>query len=484
MAAVRRTFRFCASLFFFAAFSLVTAAQSAPRVPPTHDNFASRRSVAVPYAEFLLNAGEATLEGGEPPHPCAGPASIGSVWYSLSLPAGVTLNITTSGSNYNTVISVWSTTAVPSLASLVNVACEDDGTGQAELSFPVTAIGQYFVSVGNLSAPGAATLSIDFSLAVPAGLLPKGQNPNNPIKLKLNGTVKLTGIEYGVNGFNTAEPPSCNPQAVHYNAWFRVTVPDDTILRISGEGTLLDHPLGASAISTLTVYPVGVYTQAAQEACSAPSGVLGAGVIPSVGLETGSWIVRVSAYVVENIPLPSRYKVRTHIVALANLVDNHNFEAVDALEGWKVKNATGDGITTAGGEVLSGTRSFKFVGGAGEKSKLQQTKTLFVPLPVDEDMVFAPTVQYTTTANGEPFTLLLTLYYSDGTTEVLKRRFSTKIGGVAAGAALTPSRTATVVKFRLALKYAAPTATTIIDNFGLPVREANAALPLPLPPAR
>lgn len=481
MATIRRTFRFSVFVVLAVLPSIFAAAQTAPRVPPTHDNFANRLSIAAPYGETLFNAGEATLEGGEQPHPCAGPVSIGSVWYSLSAPAGVTLNITTSGSNYNTVISVWKTAAVPSLASLVNVACEDDGTGQAELDFPVATSGQYFVSVGNLSAAGAATLSIDFSMTVPAGLLPKGQNPNNPVNLKLNGAVKVAGIEYGVNGFNTVEPPSCNPQAVDYNAWFRVSVPDDTILRISGEGTLLDYPIGASAISTLTVYPVGIYTQAAQEACSAPSGILGAGIIPSVGLETGIWIVRVSAYVAENIPLPSRYKVRTRVFALANLVDNHNFEAVDALEGWKVKNATGDGITIAGGEVLSGLRSFKFVGGTGEKSKLQQTKTLFAPLPVDEDMVFAPTVQYTTTANGEPFTLLLTLYYSDGTTEVLKRRFTTQIGGVAAGAALTPTRAGTVVKFRLALKYAAPTAITIIDNFGLPVNSLVTRGVLPPP---
>lgn len=469
MAAARQTLRFCAFVVIAVLPCLSAAAQSAPRVPPSHDNFANRLSIAAPYGETLFNAGEATLESGEPAHPCAGTPSTGSIWYSLSAPAGVTLIVDTSVSNYDTVVSVWQTTGAPNFASLVNIDCEDDGTGQAVLDFPVTTAGQYFVSIGSLSAPGAKTLNLDFSISVPANLRPKGRHPDNPIDVKLNGTVRLSGLEYGVNNFKDAEPPSCNPSAVDYNAWFRVTVPYNTVLRISGEGTLLNYPSGAAHYAMLTVYPVGTYTQAAEEACSTPTGVLGAGIIPSVGLETGEWMIRVSTYVLENMPWPSRYKVRTRIVSFPNMIDNHNFEAVDPLQGWALKNASGDGITTTGGEVLSGARSFKFVGGTGENSKLQQTKTPFAPFPVDEDSKFSPQFQYTTTASGEPLSITLTLYYADGTTEVLKRKLFTLVGGGGAVADLTPSRAATVVKVRLALKYSAPTATTIIDNFGMPM---------------
>lgn len=127
---------------------------------PFNDDFAFR----IPLSGFLVTLSasslDATVEQGEPVHGDSNSAGGSSVWWSYTAPASGTLEIETTGSEFDTLLGVYGGT---SMASLTSVAQNDDNGGgrQSKVSFPATAGVTYQIAVDGYGAfQGSINLSV------------------------------------------------------------------------------------------------------------------------------------------------------------------------------------------------------------------------------------------------------------------------------------------------------------------------------------
>lgn len=477
-------FRFIVLLLVCLLFSLPAAAQNEPRVPPSNDMFSNPVFLSVPFSQTVTTILEATVQAGET-QPCIGGTGEKSVWYSLHAPAGVTLVVDTTGSNYDTVISVWRETGTAlEPADLTNVDCEDDGTAKAKLRYPVTTAGQYYVSISEVpTVPGRAPhfLDVSFSFDVPVALVPiGGSDPAHAVPLKFGKTVVLSGMEYGAGHDPVVGNPACAANTLQYPAWFKLTVPFHTQVHISARGSLFENNSNFSNEVSLDIFPEVFASVADDIACGVTTGVNAASMSPV--LPAGVYYVRaLRKNATINATGASRYKLCVSLGNSENILVNPGFDTVgDPLLGWKVKNGTGDGVST-----FINT-AFFFIGSPGENSQLQQTVVVSPPLPVDDNLALYYRVATNGTA-GLPFTLSLKLTYADGTIHTAKNNYLNENGGLPELNMILPK--GTLSKIKLALKFKGTSGHIIVDNFELltfsyATREAESALPLPLPPAR
>jgi len=108
----------------------------------------------------------ASVAPDDPTYPCTGRQHYRSVWYRYVAPTDGTLAVNTTGSDYDTVLAVWT----GARGSLSNVACNDDtnGTVQSGLSAQVLGGTTYFVEIAGYSSfsSGSLNLSALFTDAV------------------------------------------------------------------------------------------------------------------------------------------------------------------------------------------------------------------------------------------------------------------------------------------------------------------------------
>jgi hypothetical protein len=181
-------------------------------VPPANDSFANRTTIASFGSVTGLN-GYATAETGEPNH--AGNATARtSVWWRFT--PGVTgpLTVQTVGSSFNTVLGVYTGSAVN---GLTQVAANDDtggGVVQSRVTFNATAGVSYAIAVSGVSnATGNIALAVN---SVP----PANDNFANRITIAAPGTVT------GTNAYATAEtgePNHAGVAAARSSVWWRYT---------------------------------------------------------------------------------------------------------------------------------------------------------------------------------------------------------------------------------------------------------------------
>jgi hypothetical protein len=137
-----------------AAFALATSASVALAAPkaPANDMFTSVVQSAstspLPLKDGLNSTG-ATMEAGEPGANCSmNPVNNHSVWYEVKPTAGAH-EVNTFGSNYDTVVAIYTG---GSLSSLVQVDCNDDAnnsTLQSQLFFTADGSTTYRIQVGS-----------------------------------------------------------------------------------------------------------------------------------------------------------------------------------------------------------------------------------------------------------------------------------------------------------------------------------------------
>jgi len=138
-----------------------------PIVPPGNDDFDNAfliDTVSYNHSENTLAAIQAP---DDPPLSCGAPPSspnFNSVWFTITPSADMTLSISTVGSDYDTVLAVWT----GSRGALNEEACNDNASGQqSTISLPVTEGTQYWIEVVQRGVLGGGNLY--FSLAeVPA----------------------------------------------------------------------------------------------------------------------------------------------------------------------------------------------------------------------------------------------------------------------------------------------------------------------------
>lgn len=117
---------------------------------PSNDNFADRAVISsAPYVD-AQDTGFATLEAGEPQSACGFDAVDSTVWYEYTPTLGGTVQIETIGSNFDTVVGVWTGDG---LANLTEVACNDDAANEPQETHSVAAFSAsagttYLIQVG------------------------------------------------------------------------------------------------------------------------------------------------------------------------------------------------------------------------------------------------------------------------------------------------------------------------------------------------
>jgi hypothetical protein len=116
--------------------------------PPANDNFASAQVISGCSGSVNGTNVGASKESGEPNHSPDNFGGTHSVWYQWQAPVTASVNITTAGSNYDTVLGVYTGTAVNSLATIAKNDDVNPGIVQSStVTFNATAGTIYRIAV-------------------------------------------------------------------------------------------------------------------------------------------------------------------------------------------------------------------------------------------------------------------------------------------------------------------------------------------------
>ncbi len=213
---------------------------------PSNDNFAAATSFLVDGASPVFgNSTDATKESGEPNH--AGFTGGRSVWWVFTAPANGEVVLTTEGSSFDTLLAVYTGSAVNSLSQVV---ANDDYSGHSWSRVVAVVSGgtTYHVAVdGFLAASGPITLNLvwyprpandDFAAAI--GFGPGGPNP-------------LTGWN-GAASKEAGEPSHAYVTGGR-SVWWAFTAPTNGVMTLTTEGSTFDTVLAVytgSVVNALT----------------------------------------------------------------------------------------------------------------------------------------------------------------------------------------------------------------------------------------
>lgn len=134
------------------------------QTPPANDNFADSTTASpLPFTETISAMGS-SIEPSDPFSLCDSPIDTPTQWYSYTPAVNETITVNTTGSSYDTVLSVW--TGTP--GSFVNVDCNDDinfpSEVQSEVTFSATGGTTYHFMVASFFGD---TGSLTFNVTVP-----------------------------------------------------------------------------------------------------------------------------------------------------------------------------------------------------------------------------------------------------------------------------------------------------------------------------
>ncbi len=196
--------------------------------PPPNDNFANATNINPYTFGDVQDSSGATTESMDPTPPCVQQSqgntgghpngAYNSIWYKFTPVVSAPLNMDTSGSSYDSVLSVWS----GSPGSLVNVACNDDiipGVNiQSQLAnVQLTAGTTYYIMVSSFGPPDPNPIALGgrtfFNFSFNGGLTPAptitaisptSANSGDPnFTLTVNGSGFLNGAIVDFNNSTT-----------------------------------------------------------------------------------------------------------------------------------------------------------------------------------------------------------------------------------------------------------------------------------------
>lgn len=166
----------------------------------TNDEIANAHPVNVfPFSETRQTLGATTAV--DDPVLCSSTIGSHSVWYTFNPPESGTLSINTAGSNYDTVVGIFSGTS----QSLDQVACNNDiGDGaQSSVSAPVTGDTTYFIEVADASEMGSGgtlKFSLSFVADSPFGLGEDGDLTVNSGETRYTDDVRSALVANAASG--------------------------------------------------------------------------------------------------------------------------------------------------------------------------------------------------------------------------------------------------------------------------------------------
>jgi hypothetical protein len=218
---------------------------------PANDSFANATVLTGNSATATGNNATATKEPSEPN--IAGNQGGKSVWYAWTATSNGMVQINTEGSNFDTLLGVYTGTAV---SSLTTVAQSDDVSRRdltSAVSFTATAGTTYYIAVDGYNARrGAGAASGNIALNLTAVQAPANDNFAN--------AAVLTGSSVTVTGNNTAatkEPgePNVMGNLGGKSVWYAWTATSNGTVQINTKGSDFDTMLGVytgAAVSSLT----------------------------------------------------------------------------------------------------------------------------------------------------------------------------------------------------------------------------------------
>jgi hypothetical protein len=217
---------------------LVSSALARILAPVAAPNNLFANAVAVSFSRTTTVSGYnmgATLEAGEPQHVLPGSAK--SVWWKWTAPRSGRTEINTQGSNFNTVLAVYTGAAVNALGA--PVAINDDAAANDQTSrvtFNAVAGVTYKIAVGSKTAAHEGSVELTFA-----------QSPPNDNFAVAQAVTVSNIFETGLGGYNhfatveTGEPNSSHGSSV----WYRFIAPATGPFTIDTCGnTGLDTVLG------------------------------------------------------------------------------------------------------------------------------------------------------------------------------------------------------------------------------------------------
>lgn len=209
--------------------------------PPVNDAFAAATALAGASTTVQGNAANATREPGEPTHaPIAGGASL---WWAWTAPASGPTTLTTSASDYDTQLAVYTGAA---LASLAAVAANDDeapGIATSRLTFTAIAGTTYHIA---LDGAGGQTGNFRLQITQTQGADAFASRPPLPPG---GGTIASSNA---TATRETGEPdhyPDGNPGSG--SIWWSWTAPRNGAVQINTLGSNFDTVLAAYTGNTL-----------------------------------------------------------------------------------------------------------------------------------------------------------------------------------------------------------------------------------------
>lgn len=208
--------------------------------PPANDAFGSATAISGTSGTIAGTTAGATKEAGEPSH--AGVAGARSVWYSWTAPATGPVTIDTIGSAFDTLLGVYTGTAVSALTA--KASNDDSGGAQSKLTFAATAGTTYRIAVdGKAGAAGAVTLRWD-------------QFNDNLAAARVIGGQSGTATATTVNATRETGEPTHGGSGGARSIWFAYTAPKAGTLTIDTFGSGFDTLLGGytgTAVNALTL---------------------------------------------------------------------------------------------------------------------------------------------------------------------------------------------------------------------------------------
>jgi PKD repeat protein len=195
---------------------------------PVNDDIANA-SALQPRVPAELDTRGATREAAEPVHGGPGGAS---VWYRFTAPRTGNLTLTTCGSDFDTLLAVYSGTP----GSLTQLAADDDGgdcaAGTSRASFSATAGTEYYVAVdGRDGATGTLALTLD----------PPANDRFQDAEALSGRPASVAGSTFGATT-QSGEPGPGGNEPVR-TVWWRWTAPTTRVVTISTCGSnVFAHP--------------------------------------------------------------------------------------------------------------------------------------------------------------------------------------------------------------------------------------------------
>ena len=213
---------------------------------PVNDNFASAALISGSNVVIDTSNYGASKETGEPNH--AGDAGGRSVWWKWVAPSSGQVGLTTMGSNFDTLLAVYTGTAVN---ALTGVASDDESGGRntSLLTFAATAGTTYWIAVdGYFGDYGAIHLTLNFPLARPAN----DNFANAALISGANAQIDATNV-YATK--ETGEPDHGWDSGGH-SVWWKWVAPSSGMVEVNTMGSNFDTLLAVytgSAVGALTL---------------------------------------------------------------------------------------------------------------------------------------------------------------------------------------------------------------------------------------